>query len=132
MFSPVPPYNTEIFDGEIATYWFDNYGILVSVSKSTKRTVENITKNIALVKKITKDRVVPILIYLSNYPVPDKQTRKFAAEMLPTLYSAMAVVSRAGMGKLVINMFFKLKTPPIPMKTFGNDKEAKQWLKHFL
>ncbi len=132
MFSPTPPYNTQVFEGEIATYWMDNYGILISVSKSPKQTIENITNNIALVKQITKNKIVPLLIYLSNSPVPDKQTRKFAAEQLPDIYSAMAMVSKSGLGKLIMNMLFKLKPPPIPIKTFGNDKEAKQWLKRFL
>ena len=132
MFAPTPPYNTEVFEGEIATYWIDNYGILISVSKNPKRTIDNITNNIALVKQITKNKIVPLLIYLSNSPVPDKQTRKFAAEQLPGIYSAMAMVSKSGLGKLIMNMLFKFKPPPIPIKTFGNDKEAKQWLKRFL
>lgn len=132
MLSPTPPYNTEVFEGEIATYWIDNYGILISVSKGPKRTIENITNNIAFVKQITKNKIVPLLIYLSKSPVPDKKTRKFAAEMLPTVYSAMAMVSKSGLGKLIMNMLFRLKPPPIPIKIFGNDKEAKQWLKQFL
>ncbi len=36
-----------IFEGETATYWFNDDGILVSLSKSPKRTIENITGNIA-------------------------------------------------------------------------------------
>lgn len=45
-----PPADREIYEGEIATYWFDD-GILVSLSKNPKRTVENIKNNVALVKK---------------------------------------------------------------------------------
>jgi hypothetical protein len=56
------PTDRPIFEGEIATYWFDN-GILVSLSKNPVRTVANITGNVALVKRITNDRRVPLLIY---------------------------------------------------------------------
>jgi hypothetical protein len=129
---PTPPHNVRVFESEIATYWFDHYGILVSVSKTPKRTIENITNNIALVKQITGNRIVPLLIYLSNSPVPDKQTRKFASEVLPSLYSAMAMVTHSNLGKFIMNILFRFNTPPIPMKTFANDKEAKQWLKQFL
>ena len=121
----------EIFEGEIATYWFDD-GILVSISKSPRRTVENITNNIALVKRITNNKKVPLLIYLSKSPIPDKETRKFVTEQLPNVYTAMAMVSKPGLARFIMNFLFKLKPPSIPMKNFTDDKEAKEWLKQYL
>ena len=125
------PTNKETFEGDIATYWFDE-GILVSLSKSPKRTVENITGNVALVKRITGNKRVPLLIYLSNSPVPDKETRKFSAEQVPIIYSAMAMVSKPGLAKFIMNILFAVKKPPIPMKSFINDKEAKEWLRQYV
>jgi len=126
-----PPTDREVFEGEIASYWMDD-GILVSLSKNPKRTVTNITENIVLVKRITHNKKIPLLIYLSNLPVPDKETREFSAQQLPDVYTAMAMVSKAVLAKLIVNILFKLKPPPIPIKNFTNDKEAKQWLKQFL
>ena len=83
----MPPTDRQIFEGEIATYCLDD-GILVSLSKNPKRTVENIAGNVALVRQISNNKRVPLLIYLSNSPVPDKETRKFATEQLPVIYSA--------------------------------------------
>ena len=117
--------------GEIADYKFDG-GILYSYSKSTLRTVKNITENIALVKQICGPEKVPLLIYLSNSPVPDKETRKFSTEQLPNVYTAMAMVSKPGLSKLIMNILFKLKTPPIPMKSFTDDEQAKEWLQQYL
>jgi len=124
------PTDRPVIEGEIASYWFEE-GILVSLSKSPRRTVENITSNVALVKKITGNKRVPLLIYLSNSPVPDKATRKFAAEQLPVIYSAMAMVSKPGLAKFIMNILFMLKPPPIPMKSFTDDSAAKEWLKQF-
>jgi hypothetical protein len=126
-----PPTDREIFEAEIASYWFED-GILVSLSKSPTRTVANISGNVALVKKITGGKRVPLLIYLSNSPVPDKETRKFATTQLPIIYSAMAMVSKPGLSKFIMNILFALKPPPIPMKSFTDDREAKKWLKQFL
>ncbi len=126
------PTDREIIEGEIATYWVEDNGILVSLSKNPKRTVENIKVNVALVKKITGNKRVPLLIYLSNSPVPDKETRKFSTEKLPEIYSAMAMVSKPGLAKFIMNLLFKFKQPPVPMKSFINDREAKEWLKQFL
>ena len=122
---------TELIKGEIADYKYED-GILYSYSKSIKRTVENISGNIALVKQITGGKKVPLLIYLCDSPVPDKATRKFSTEQLPNIYTAMAMVSKPGLSKLIMNILFRLKPPPIPMKSFTDDKEALEWLKRFI
>lgn len=126
------PNDRQIFEGEIANYWIDDDGILVSLSKSPTRTVANITDNVALVKRITNNKKVPLLIYLSNSPVPDRETRKFSTEQLPNVYTAMAMISEPGLAKFIMNILFKLQPPPIPMKNFTDEKEAKEWLKQYL
>ena len=127
-----PPEHVELIEGEIADYWLDQDGILYSYSKSPRRTINNISENISLVKKITGNKKVPLLIYLSDSPVPDKATRKFSTEQLPNVYTAMAMVSKPGLSKLIMNILFALKPPPIPMKSFTHDKEAKEWLMQFV
>ena len=107
-------------------------GILVSLSKSPRRTVENIKTNISLVKSITNNKKVPLLIYLAKSMVPDKKTRRFVNEQLPNVYSAMAMVAKPGLTKFIMNFLFQFRKPPIPMKSFTDDKEAKEWLKQFL
>jgi hypothetical protein len=123
--------NVQTIQGEIADYRYID-GILYSYSKSTLRTVKNISENIALVKQITGNKKVPLLIYLSNSPVPDKATRRFSAEQLPNVYTAMAMVSKPGLAKLIMNILFRFKPPPIPMKSFTDDNAAKEWLLQFL
>jgi len=126
------PTDRQTWEGEIATYWFTDEGILVSLSKSVLRTVENISSNVALVRSITNNKPVPLLIYLANSPVPDKQTRKFSAEQVPLIYSAMAMVSKPGLSHFIMKILFGIKPPPIPMKSFTDDKAAKEWLRQFL
>src|SRR3982751_1787684 len=113
-----PPKDRQIFAGEIATYWLEDNGILVSLSKSVMRTVENISGNVAFVKKITNNTPVPLLIYLANSPMPDKATRKLSAEQLPNIYKAMAMVSKPGLASFIMRLLFRLQSPPIPMKSF--------------
>jgi hypothetical protein len=124
--------NIPLIPGTIADYKLDADGILYSYSKNPPRTVKNITENIAIVKQITGNKKVPLLIYLCKTPVPDKETRKFSTEQLPNIYTAMAMVSKPGLSKLIMNILFKLKTPPIPMKSFTDDKEAREWLSQYL
>lgn len=121
------PEDRQVWEGEIATYWFDGE-VLVSLSKPVKRTVELIKGNVALVKEITGNKPVPLLIYLCDSPVPDKETRRFSAQVLPEIYAAMAMVSRPGLSQLVMKMVFALKKPPVPVKSFTSAEAAKKWL----
>ena len=125
------PTDRQVWDGEIATYWIED-DILVSLSKSPRRTVESIARYVALVKKITHDKPAPLLIYLADSPVPVKATRKFSTEQLPVIYKAMAMVSKPGPSRLIMSILFRFTSPPIPMKSFVNDGEAKLWLRQFV
>jgi hypothetical protein len=124
------PTDRPVYEGEIATYWFEE-GILVSLSKSPRRTVANITSNVKLVKEITHNTRVPLLIYLCDSPVPDKETRRFSTNQLPEIYAAMAMVSKPGLAQFIMKILFRLKPPPIPMKSFTDDLQAKEWLKQY-
>ena len=126
------PTDRQTWEGEIATYWFEDNGILVSLSKNTLRTVESVSANVRLVRAITNNKPVPLLIYLANSPIPDKQTRKFSTEQLPNIYSAMAMISKPGLSKFIMNILFGFKPPPIPMKSFASDVAAREWLKQFI
>ncbi len=128
----IKPNESLLIKGEIADYYLDNDGILYSYSKSIKRTVENISRNVTLVKSITGDKPVLLLIYLSNSPMPDKAARKFSKEKLPEIYQAVAMVSESDLGKFIMNVLFKFQKSPIPMKTFPNDSEALIWLKQYM
>ncbi|MBK8557478.1 MAG: STAS/SEC14 domain-containing protein [Lewinellaceae bacterium] len=120
------------YESAIATYWMDDAGFLVSLSKPVLRTVDNIGENVALVKRITGNKPVPLLIYLKPSPIPDRATQRFSTEQLPQIYSAMAMVSAPGLSKFIMNLLFALKTPPIPMKGFGNEADARAWLQQFV
>jgi hypothetical protein len=127
----IPP-DRPVIEGEIATSWFDDSGVLVSLSKSVKRTVANISGNVELVKKLTGNKPVPLLIYLKNSPVPDKATRKLSTEKLPEIYKAMAMVSEPGLASFIMKILFRFKPSPIPMKSFTNEQEARNWLQQYL
>jgi len=128
----IPPADRTIFKGEIADYWVEDDGILVSLSKNPRRTVANITANVALVRSITNNKKAPLLIYLSNSPIPDSETRKFVNKVLPETYSAMAMVSKPGLAQFIMNFLFSFRKPPIPMKSFSDDKLAREWLRKYL
>ncbi len=126
-----PPTDKELFETTIATYWFAADGLLTSVSKNPTRTVANTTESFELIRRITNGKKQPLMVYLCPSGVPDKATRDYVAQQLPTVYTAMAMVSQSGLGNIIMNILFKFKPPAIPMKSFSTDTEAKEWLKQY-
>jgi hypothetical protein len=118
----------QLIEGEIANYRLDESGILYSYSKSVLRTVPLMERNKELVKSITGDKPVPLLIFLKNSPMPDKATRDYSKSILPEIYSAMAMVSKPGLSALIMKLLFAFQKPPIPMKSFTDEETAKAWL----
>lgn len=124
---PLVPTDREIFEGKIATYWFDG-NILVSRSKSVMRTVALIHDNMEFVQQITGNRKVPLLVYLAKSPVPDKATREYSSEVVGEMYSAMALVAPSSLSSFIMRLIFGFQQPPIPMKSFSDAAKAKEWL----
>ncbi len=118
----------ELIQGDIADYRLDESGILYSYSKSILRTVPLIQANVELVKSITGNKPVPLLIFLKNSPMPDKATRDYSKSALPEIYSAMAMVSKPGLASFIMRLLFTFQKPPIPMKSFTDEASAKMWL----
>lgn len=126
------PDNTPLYETELGTYWFGEDGILYCLSKSPVRTMENVKANIETIKRISNGKKPCLLIQISNSGKPDKATRDYVAGQLPHVYTAMAMVVSSALGKLIMNLIFGLSKPGIPMKTFSDEKKAKEWLIQFL
>jgi hypothetical protein len=124
--------NPEIFESEIGTYWFDRRGILISNSNKVRRNLENMRANVALIKRITDGKPACLIVHLTYSPKPDKQTLEYVARELPNIYRAMAMVSKSGIAKFIMSVLFKLKPPPIPMKSFSNESDARNWIMQYL
>src|ERR1051325_1366819 len=129
---PVPGPPPHALESEIAISWLGDDGILYSVSKPPTRTIENVKDNIEVVRKITGGKKTCILVFLCPSGKPTRATREYVAKVLPDVYTAMAMVSSSGLGKVIMNFIFRLNKPSIPMKTFSNASEAKEWLKNYL
>jgi hypothetical protein len=128
----VIPDNVKIYEGELATFWFEENGILCANAKSTPRTVERQKENYRFIKEMTGGKKVCLLSDTTNASPQDKETRDYAAAELPNVFIAMAVVSKSALGGFSANVFLTLKQQPIPIRMFENEHEAKEWLKTYL
>ncbi|HTH55026.1 MAG TPA: STAS/SEC14 domain-containing protein [Cyclobacteriaceae bacterium] len=127
-----PPINAKIYEGELADFWFDAHGILCAVSKMVPRTHENQLMNYELIRQITGGKRVCLLADNTLTYEQDDATRKLMATEIPKVFKAMAVFSRTIFGQAVSDTFLYYQGTPVPIKTFKNEEEARQWLQQHL
>ncbi len=127
------PENTQIKDWGTSITWFDEDGILYSISKKgSQYTLEDTKIRFAEFKKIIGNNKICMLIEVTNSNESTREIRNYAAEELPKIVKAIAMVSTSPVGKMIANLFFTIKTQPYPTKMFMNEKDAKKWLHQFL
>jgi hypothetical protein len=127
-----PPVNAKIYEGELASFWFDEDGILCAVSKGVFRTLEKQKANYDFIRKITGNKRVCLLADNTITYTQDDSTREYSATEMPKLFKAMAVMSRTAIGKAASHLFLFFQGQPVPIRNFDNEKEAKEWLRQYL
>jgi hypothetical protein len=126
------PGNTQIYEGQLATFWLDGDGILYAKSKKSPRTLENQKETYELIRKISGYKKVCMLSEATNSSAMDKETRDYISIEMPNTFKAMAVTSNSSLGTFISNIFLGLKHQPIPIKMFSIETEAKKWLMQYL
>ena len=125
--------NVKVKEWDTSTTWFDEEGILYSVSKKgTQQSLEETKKRFEEFKALIGNNKICMLIDVTNTSESSREIRNYAAEELPKIVKAIAIVSTSSVGKKLANLFFTLKTQPYPTKMFNNETEAKKWLQQFL
>lgn len=126
------PTNTKIIEGEWATYWFDVDGILYALSKGLQKSVQRIFNNYEVAKQVAQNKKVCMLVYINTFPFFNRGAQKMISHDIAERYKAIAIVAKSAMRKKLLNLFLKIKPPAIPIKSFTNVNEARQWLKKFV
>jgi len=127
-----PPAHASVHEKELATLWFDDSGILCARGKNVTRTLAMQKEMYALIKKISDNKPVCLLADTTTGSPQDKPTREYIAGEMHKVFKAMAVVSYSVWGRLLTNTFLALKKPPIPIKLFSDEEEAREWLRQYL
>lgn len=129
----VPPENAKIIELPNSIIWFDENGILCSIAKKIpQQTIEEAKKTMEELRKITGGKKVCLLSDSTDSPPANKEMRDYAAEAIPEVTKAVAIISRSAVGKMAANLFFSIKKQPYPVKMFNDEIEAKEWLKQYL
>lgn len=117
-----------VYQGESATFWME-HEVLFAIANAKPRSLEKQKTDYDLIRKITNNKRVCVLIDTTLAVAQDKVTRTYSEKELPNLFKAMAFVSASSFGRFITYVFLKLKKQPIPIGIFSTEKEAREWLK---
>jgi hypothetical protein len=128
-----PPKNAKVIENLTSLYWFDDDGILCSISKKApKQSFEETKKVVEDFKKMLNGNKVCLLIDVTHTIESTREVRDYVAIEFPKFIKAIAMISNSALGKMLANLFFSIKSQPYPTKMFNDEQEAKEWLKQYL
>ena len=127
------PENTKIVESELATFWFDENGILYGVAKKTKfRTLKMQKENFAFLKQLTANKKVCLIADSTNGTPPNTEIREYIEKESQSIFKAIAIISKSAVGEIYPKAFLILNNYDIPIQFFAEETTAKEWLKQYL
>jgi hypothetical protein len=106
--------------------------VFLKPKMNSPQTLSDVKDLFVEIKKISKGQKRCILMDLTNYQLPSREVREYEAKELPTLATAIAIVSKSMYGAYVARIFLAHAKQPYPIKIFTDEPEAKEWLKQYL
>ena len=110
--------------------WLDNDGIIIAVASSHQlHTLEHAKENTMANAVLAGGVRRPFLIDMNKVKSMSKQAREYYAGPEPKKnITAVGIVTKSSVGKVVANFFLLLTQPLIPTRMFTDFKDAKEWL----
>lgn len=127
------PEHARILELPTSTVWLEDSGIVGLIAKRAQpQSVEQARESLKAFLEFVGHKKVCLLIDVTDSTENTREMRTYAAEELPRVAKAIAIVSTSALGKMVANLFFHLKSQPYPAKMFNAEAEARDWLKNYL
>src|SRR5688572_16222809 len=111
------PANAKLLDMPTSISWKGEDGIIYSLSKKGAHpSLDESKKQIEEFRKHYGEGKFCFLIDITDATPTPKESRDWAAEELPKMVKAMAIISKSALGRMVANLFFGLKPPTYPTR----------------
>jgi len=126
------PDKAALHESELATFWFDEHGILCASIKPVDPTLQKVMAHYELIRVISDDKKVCLLSNSSSAKLLDAETRRFIEDQQLIRFKAIAVLSDNAVGKVNTAIFKNINKQAIPIELFSDEDEARAWLKMHL
>lgn len=113
--------------------WIDDEGVLIIVHKPlATQELKDALENIALIKQLLQGKPRPILADMSAVKSMTREAREeYARAGDDSAATAIGMITRSPMGRIVANFFLTFNKPAVPTRLFSNYVAAKKWLMTF-
>ena len=121
---------------EIAKYftWMGEDGIArTKVKKDAEITIEDSRANTVAVETFFYGKKYPLIIDSTEIKSITKEARDhFSMKGRKTVVSALAIIIKSPLSRIIGNFFMGLNKPVVPVKLVDSEKEAVKWIKQYL
>jgi hypothetical protein len=129
------PTNVQTHELPSSILWIKD-GVVYSSPKigDTKEpTAEQMKKDMHSLKSFVGNEKICLVVEINpkSRPASRKERDAVAAE-IASMVKAMAVITSSPITKMLVNLFFGLKSPAYPVKMFLTEKDATNWVKQYL
>lgn len=110
--------------------WLDDDGILIFVHKPVPvHELKHALENIGLLRQSLQGKPRPILADMSAVKSMTREAREeYAKAGEDSLVTAIGMITRSAMGRIIANFFLTFNKPAVPTRLFRDAEEAKKWL----
>jgi CheY-like chemotaxis protein len=123
------PNDTEIFEDELATFWFDKDDILYIITKTITRTLEKSKSLIQNIKKTLGGKKAYCITDLTSAKEIPEESRAYYKKEVPSMFNAIAYVTQTELSRMVAAVYSLIFNPSVPTRIFSNESDARNWLK---
>lgn len=113
--------------------WLDEDGILIAVNKPTPlHDLKDALENLLLTKELSLGKPRPLLVDMTGIKSMTREAREeYAKAGVDSLVTAIGLVTRSAMSRIVANFFLSFNKPSVPTRLFNNIEAAKKWLMQY-
>lgn len=127
--------NKHIFQTDVFTTWLEDGIFYSEVKDHSEIQLVHAQENTKIIEELSGNLIdkCPILVDLHKIKSISKEARDhFAMRNRAPGVSAIAIVTRSPVGKIIGNFFLGLNKPSVPTRLFNKKEEALKWLRQFV
>ena len=124
----IKPDHITSIETSLASNWIDDDGIMCSISKNNKNSVQEFHEHFDTLERALNNAKAPFLVDTSATTEINVGDRKILHERLMKVMSCGAFISKIAIINLGVNVYFRMRKSPIPIKMFKDEDEARIWL----
>lgn len=109
--------------------WLNEDGVIITIGKPESQDTDIARENMVYTKKVAGGKPRPLLVDITEVRSMTKGAREeYVKQQEELIITAVALLTRSGIGNMIANIFISLNKPYVPVKLFTDPEKAMAWL----